>query len=109
MHCCEEFRPPKEALIALGVPADEAETLQVKRSAGCQRCAETGYRGRIALYEIMPVREELRELILKGATALEIKQTAVRLGMTTLRKSGVARLREGVTTLEEILRVTKAD
>jgi type IV pilus assembly protein PilB len=109
MHCCEAFKPSKEALAAVGVAPDEAESLTIKRSVGCQRCADTGYRGRIALYEVMPICEELRQLILTGATALDIKRAAIRLGMTTLRKSGLARLKEGVTTLEEILRTTKAD
>jgi type IV pilus assembly protein PilB len=108
-HCCEEFRPPKEALINVGIPASEADSLRIKKSVGCQRCADTGYRGRIALYEVMPICEELKQLILTGATALDIKRAAIRLGMTTLRKAGLARLREGVTTLEEILRTTKAD
>jgi type IV pilus assembly protein PilB len=108
-HCCEDTRAPKEALIAVGLPASEAESLTIKKSVGCQRCANTGYRGRIALYEVMPMCEELRQLILTGATALDIKRAAIRLGMTTLRESGLTRLREGVTTLEEILRTTKAD
>lgn len=108
-HCCEDFRAPKEALIAAGLPASAAESLTIKKSVGCQRCANTGYRGRIALYEVMPICEELRQLILTGATALDIKRAAIRLGMTTLRESGIARLKEGVTTLEEVLRTTKAD
>ncbi len=108
-HCCEDSRAPKEALIAAGLPASAAESLTLKKSVGCQRCANTGYRGRIALYEVMPICEELRQLILTGATALDIKRAAIRLGMTTLRESGIARLKEGVTTLEEILRTTKAD
>lgn len=108
-HCCKDFRAPREALIAVGLQASEAESLTIKKSVGCQRCANTGYRGRIALYEVMPICEELRQLILTGATALDIKRAAIRLGMTTLRKSGLARLKEGVTTLEEILRTTKAD
>lgn len=109
VHCCQDFKAPKEALVAIGVPAEAAECMTVKKSVGCQRCSNTGYRGRIALYEVMPLCEELRQLILTGATALDIKRTAIRLGMTTLRESGLTRLREGMTTLEEILRTTKSD
>jgi len=76
---------------------------------GCNKCAGTGYKGRIALYEVMPMTEELREFVLNGASAAEIRREAVRRGMMTLRQSGLLRLKEGVTSLEEVLRVTAAD
>jgi len=109
MHCSVEASIPREALIAAGMSSVEAETIKVRKAVGCPRCADTGYRGRIALYEIMRICAEVRDLILRGAPAPEIKQAAIREGMTTLRRSGLARLAEGVTTLEEILRITKAE
>ncbi len=69
----------------------------------------TGFKGRIALYEVMPISDELKELVLAGASALELKREAIRLGMDTLRMAGVNKLREGITTINEIARVTMAD
>jgi type IV pilus assembly protein PilB len=109
VYCSTETSIPTEALTAAGIPPGQAETIKLRKPVGCQRCADTGYRGRIALYEIMRICDEIRDLILKGAPAPQIKQVAIRKGMTTLRQSGLARLAEGVTTLEEILRITKAE
>jgi type IV pilus assembly protein PilB len=69
----------------------------------------TGYKGRIAFYEVMPIGEEIRELILVGASATEIKREAIKLGMMTLRQSGIMRMREGITTIEEVIRCTAPD
>jgi type IV pilus assembly protein PilB len=80
-----------------------------KRGAGCPNCGGTGYRGRIALYEVMPMTEQLREQVLSGSTALDLKRTASQGGMKTLRQSGLTKLAEGVTSLEEVLRVSMAD
>lgn len=98
-----------EVLVNVGVPAVEAMHLKVRQGKGCQKCANTGYKGRIALYEVMPMYEEVRELVLNGASTAEIKREAARLGMMTLRASGLMRLKEGVTTIEEVLRVTAPD
>ncbi len=108
-ECAETVEIDPEVLVNIGVPAAEAKHMKVKQGKGCQRCSNTGYKGRIALYEVMPMGEELREFVLNGASAAEIKREAVRLGMTSLRASGIARLKEGVTTVEEVLRVTAAD
>lgn len=107
--CCEQISLHPEILVAAGIPASEATQLTLKRGRGCDRCSNTGYKGRIALYEVMPMSEELRQLVLNGASAAEIKREAIRVGMLTLRQSGLMRMREGVTTLEEVLRVTAAD
>ena len=72
-------------------------------------CGNTGYKGRIALYEVMPVTEEIKELILMGASASEIKNHAISQGMKTLRQSGLTKIIEGVTSVSEILRTTMAD
>ncbi|MBI4716080.1 MAG: type IV-A pilus assembly ATPase PilB, partial [Nitrospirae bacterium] len=108
-ECKAEDPVSLQALTAAGFP--EAEAVQVKhfRGKGCSNCNNTGYRGRVALYEVMPVGEELKELILEGASPTEIKKRAIALGMNTLRMSGLAKLKEGVTTLDEILRTTFGD
>lgn len=108
-ECAEEVAINPEILVNIGIPAAEARHIKVKQGKGCSRCANTGYKGRIALYEVMPMREELREFVLNGASTTEIKREAIRLGMMTLRASGLQRLKEGVTTVEEVLRVTAAD
>jgi type IV pilus assembly protein PilB len=110
---CSSCREPVEihpqALVELGISREEAATTTCFRGAGCPQCGGTGYRGRVALYEVMPVSEELRELVLNGASATDIKKTAIALGMMTLRQSGLLKLRQGQTTIEEIIRVTMAD
>jgi type IV pilus assembly protein PilB len=110
---CSACREPAEmhpqALVELGLTRDEAAAATCFRGSGCPQCGGTGYRGSVALYEVMPVSEELRELVLNGASATEIKKTAMALGMMTLRQSGLLKLRQGLTTIEEVLRVTIAD
>ncbi len=77
-----------------------------KRGGGCEICNQTGYKGRVGLYEVMEITEELRELILVGASGLELKRKAVEEGMITLRRSGLRKVMEGVTTIEEVARET---
>jgi len=108
-ECIEEVEVNPEILVDIGVPAAEAKLIKVKQGKGCSKCSNTGYKGRIALYEVMPMTEELREFVLNGASTTEIKREAIRQGMMTLRASGVMRLKEGMTTVEEVLRVTAAD
>ena len=91
------------------MPAAEAAHMKVRQGKGCARCSNTGYKGRIALYEVMPISDELREFVLNGASAAEVKREAVKRGMVTLRQSGITRLKEGVTSVEEVLRVTAND
>jgi type IV pilus assembly protein PilB len=107
--CKEEVELPTQALIDLGVPEEDVNGLKIFKGKGCEECLDTGYKGRIALYEVMPVGDEIRELILIGASSTEIKREAMRLGMTTLRESGIMRLKQGITTTEEILRATAGD
>jgi type IV pilus assembly protein PilB len=108
-HCKEDLAIPLQTLIDLGVPPQEAETFVCKRGTGCPHCGLTGYRGRVALYEVMPITEEVRDLILAGATTVDIKRAARQQGVKTLRQSGLTKVAEGITTLEEVLRVTMAD
>jgi type IV pilus assembly protein PilB len=79
------------------------------KGAGCRNCSETGFKGRIAIYEVMELREELKEFVLNGASSLELKREAMRLGMQSLRQSALKKLEEGTTTLSEVCRVSTAD
>ncbi|NWF76136.1 MAG: type IV-A pilus assembly ATPase PilB [Nitrospirae bacterium] len=108
-NCKEEDKVPISALIQLGFPEDEAKGIQCYKGKGCSSCNNSGYKGRIALYEVMPLSEELKEMILEGASADELKKTAIRLGMKTLRMSGLSKIKNGITTIEEVLRVTFGD
>ncbi len=100
---------PVQALVDAGVPPDEAPDFVCYKGAGCPKCNGTGYKGRVGFYQVMPMLEEIRELILNGANTAEIKRESMRLGIKTMRQSGLTKLKEGVTSLEEVLRVTVAD
>jgi type IV pilus assembly protein PilB len=105
-QCKEDHPTPPQAMTDAGFTAEEAAQVVPKRGKGCERCNGTGYKGRVGLYEVMEVTEELRELILVGASALELKRKAVDEGMITLRRSGLRKVMEGVTTIEEVARET---
>jgi type IV pilus assembly protein PilB len=107
--CKEEEKLPLVALTKVGFSEEEAKTVTCYKGKGCPACNNTGYKGRVALYEVMLIKDELKELILEGASTSEIKKSAIRLGMKTLRMSGVSKIAEGVTTIEEVLRVTFGD
>jgi len=98
-----------QALIEIGFKPEEAETMTVHHGAGCAVCSNTGYKGRVALYEVMAISERIRDLILQGASTSEIKTAAIEGGMYTLRRSGLEKVRVGQTTIEEVIRVTFAD
>ncbi len=98
-----------EVLRDLGVPEDQLATATVKRGAGCPTCGGSGYKGRVALYEVMRFTDDLKERVLQGASAAELKAAAIKNGMMTLRMSGIRKILDGVTTPEEVLRVTMAD
>ncbi|MBI2354975.1 MAG: type IV-A pilus assembly ATPase PilB [Deltaproteobacteria bacterium] len=100
---------PVQALIEAGVPPDEAPSYVCLRGRGCPVCNGTGYKGRVGFYQVMPMLEEIRELILNGANTAEIKRESMRLGIKSMRQSGLTKLKEGVTSFEEVLRVTVAD
>jgi type IV pilus assembly protein PilB len=96
--------PP--ALEQVGFTKDDAASVVPKKGTGCEKCNKTGYKGRVGLYEVMEITDELRELILVGASALELRRKAIEEGMITLRGSGLRKVKEGVTTIEEVLRET---
>ncbi len=106
--CRREHPTPPEALMEVGFSADEAKTLKTFKGKGCSTCNNTGYKGRIGLYEVMEVNDEIRELILIGASALELRKKAIEDGMITLRESGLHKIRAGLTSLEEVVRETVA-
>jgi type IV pilus assembly protein PilB len=106
--CKQEHQTPPEALIEVGFSADEARTIKTYKGKGCTTCNNTGYKGRIGLYEVMEITDEIRELILIGASALELRKKAIDDGMISLRESGLFKIRDGVTTLEEVVRETVA-
>jgi type IV pilus assembly protein PilB len=100
---------PVQALIDAGVPADEAPSYVCYKGQGCAICNGTGYKGRVGFYQVMPMYDEIRELILNGANTAEIKRESIRLGIKTMRMSGLTKVKEGVTSMEEVLRCTVAD
>jgi len=108
-ECKEEEKIPVPALIQLGFSEEEAQSVKCYKGRGCSVCSNSGYKGRIALYEVMPVSSEIKEMILEGASADELKKTAIRFDMKTLRMSGLTKVKEGVTSVEEVARVTFGD
>jgi len=108
-ECKEKEDIPLQALIDAGVSAAEAPEFVCYKGRGCSVCNNTGYKGRVGFYQVMPMLEPIRELILNGANTAEIKRESMRLGIKTMRQSGLTKLKEGVTSLEEVLRVTVAD
>ncbi|MDH5769013.1 MAG: ATPase, T2SS/T4P/T4SS family, partial [Nitrospirota bacterium] len=108
-QCREEEKIPIPALVKIGFSEEEAKTIKCYKGKGCPVCNGSGYKGRIALYEVMPVVVEVKEMVLEGASADEIKRTAVKFGMKTLRMSGLTKVQEGITSIEEVLRITFGD
>ena len=106
--CKTEQPVPAEALAEVGFSLAEAKQLKTYKGAGCKTCNNTGYKGRIGLYEVMEVTDDIRELILIGASSLELRKRAIEDGMITLRESGLHKIRSGVTTVEEVVRETVA-
>ena len=104
--CAEPVEVPPQALIDEGYSPEEAKTVQIMKGAGCATCNKTGYKGRTGLYEVMEVDDEIRELVLVGASAIELKKKAIERGMITLRRSGLIKVAQGWTTLEEVARET---
>ncbi|MGA7079217.1 MAG: type IV-A pilus assembly ATPase PilB [Terriglobales bacterium] len=104
--CSEPVEMPPQALIDEGFTPEEAKTVQVMKGKGCATCNKTGYKGRTGLYEVMEVDDEIRELVLVGASAVELKKKAIERGMITLRRSGLIKVAAGWTTLEEVARET---
>jgi type IV pilus assembly protein PilB len=104
--CTEDVETPPQTLIQVGFSPDEVKALKIKRGRGCERCNNGGYKGRVGLYEVLAFSDEIRDMILSGASSIELKRKAIEEGMVSLRMAGLGKIREGVTTLEEVLRET---
>jgi type IV pilus assembly protein PilB len=109
VECREQLDVPLSGLLDVGFQPDEAESIKVYKGIGCAACANTGYRGRMAIHEILYVNPELQEAIVRQRPANELREIAVKHGMRTLRQSGLRKVAAGMTTLDEVIRVTFAD
>ena len=107
---CQDCKTPEDVspqvLIDAGYTPEEAKTVTIYKGQGCSTCGNKGYKGRVGLYEILEVTDEIRELVLVGASALEVKRKAIEQGMISLRRSGLIKVAAGMTTLEEVIRET---
>jgi len=109
VDCKQEQPLDHQALLDMGVTEEQLQTARVFKGRGCNTCNGTGYKGRIALYEVMRFADELKEMVLQGASTAELKAGCIKRGMVTLRMAGIRKVIEGMTTAEEVLRVTMAD
>ena len=105
-NCVQPHPMPAQALVQSGFSPEDAAVVVPNKGKGCERCNHTGYKGRVGLYEVMEITEELRELVLVGASSLDLRRKAVEGGMLTLRASGLVKVKLGVTTMEEVVRET---
>ncbi|HUF22984.1 MAG TPA: ATPase, T2SS/T4P/T4SS family, partial [Vicinamibacterales bacterium] len=105
-NCTVDQPLPPQGLLDAGFSAEDAEAVVPKRGEGCDKCNRTGYKGRVGLYEVMEVNEQLREMILIGSSSAELRRRAVEDGMLTLRMSGLRKVKDGLTTIEEVVRET---
>src|SRR5450759_2183401 len=107
---CASCKAPTEiapqVLVSLGFTAEDAKSVQVMKGSGCEKCNNTGYKGRVALVEVLEISEEIRDMILSGSTSIELRRKAIDEGMITLRRSGLRKVMDGVTTVEEVVRET---
>ncbi len=104
--CKEVVDIAPQALLNLGYKKEEIGTFQVFKGRGCDKCNNTGYKGRVGLVEVMQIDDDIRELILSGGTAIDIKKKAAETGMISLRRSGLIKIKDGITTIEEVVRET---
>jgi type IV pilus assembly protein PilB len=105
-NCREEVEMTSPALMNIGYKKEEVGTFKVFKGRGCEKCNNTGYKGRVGLVEVMAIDDEIRELILSGGSAIDIRKKAVEAGMITLRRSGLVKIKDGITTIEEVVRET---
>src|SRR5688572_15341426 len=105
-NCIEDHETSPQVLIQIGFAPDEVKSVKIKRGRGCEKCKNTGYKGRLGLFEVLLFSDEIRDMILSGASSIELKRRAVEEGMETLRMAGLNKVREGITTIEEVLRET---
>jgi len=108
-ECKEVEQISKQALLDAGVSPEEVDDYVCYKGRGCSNCNESGYKGRVGIYQVMPMFDEIREMVLAGANTAEIKRESMRLGVRTMRQSALTKLKEGVTSFEEVLRCTVGD
>ncbi len=108
-ECKVQVPTDENTLLNLGFGEEELSDIQVFRGAGCPNCNNNGYRGRIALYEVMPFSEKLKEMVLQGCSTAELKERMIQDGVATLRRAGLNKIVDGTTTIDEVVRVTAAD
>jgi type IV pilus assembly protein PilB len=108
-ECKKKSAVEDQALIDAGIPPDQIGTFEVFEPGGCKVCNDRGYKGRLAVYEVMPFFDPLKELVINGASTAELKQEAIRLGMQSLRMSALGKMKLGVSTLEEVVGNTAPD
>jgi type IV pilus assembly protein PilB len=107
--CKEPIQVPAQILRDLQVPEEAIGNFQVMKGKGCRTCSGSGYKGRVALYEVMPMTDGLKEGVLQGLSTMELKREAIRLGMQSLRMAGISKLMEGITTVDEVARCSAPD
>ena len=111
---CQNCKRPvqefdEKAYTDAGIPQEKIGTFTPYEKVGCKECNDRGYRGRVALYEVMPFTDRLKEMVLQGSSTAELKDEMIRAGISTLRIAGLAKVKLGVTTIDEVVRVTAAD
>ncbi|HKZ06966.1 MAG TPA: type II secretion system protein GspE, partial [Methylomirabilota bacterium] len=104
--CKQPYEADEESLVPYGHVPQGLGKVQLHKGKGCQTCSFTGMKGRVAIYEVMPITEQMREMILRNAPTAEIREAALAAGMKTLRQNALQKVLDGVTTVEEVLRVT---
>jgi type IV pilus assembly protein PilB len=107
--CKVEVKMEAQALLDVGFKQSELPNVKTFKGSGCRTCNDSGYKGRIALYEVMPFTDRLKEMVLQGCSTAELKEEMIREGVKSLRMSGLSKVVEGVTTIDEVVRVTSAD
>ena len=108
-HCKTEQRVEKDYLLKIGFPEEDIETTKFYKGVGCEECRQLGYQGRTGIYELLVVTDPIRSLVMNRAPSTEIAAKAIELGMRTLRQDGWKKVKDGITTIEEVLRVTQTE
>lgn len=106
MSCKKKAKVPPQTLIDIGFSPEEAKTVDIFEPNGCEKCNNTGYKGRVGLYEVMEIDDEIKELVMVGASTSELRMKAKEKGMLTLRESGISKIKNGMTSIDEVLRET---
>jgi type IV pilus assembly protein PilB len=107
--CCTPHKLPPKALLDMGFTQDETKDLTIYKPKGCEGCNNTGYKGRTALFEVMKITDDVRTMIISRAQSRDVKKKAIEQGMITLRRSGLIKIKNGITSVDEVLRETVRD